>query len=76
MNLKICQSEFLVLCKLAMGPSYQNGLRKGQALFNKLDEINPELADSLRGSVVDPFYRDERIPAFLSEVALCIEVTA
>lgn len=72
MNLKICQSEYLILCKIAMGPSFQNGLRKGQVLFNKLHEINPELANSLRGSVVDPFYRDERIPAFLSEVALWI----
>jgi len=72
MDMKICQSEFLILCKFAMGPSYQNGLRKGQTLFNKLNEINPNLADSLRGSVVDPFYQDERIPAFLSEVALWI----
>lgn len=42
--------------------------RKGQAAFNALHELDPELANLLRGGAKDPFYRDERIPDFLSEV--------
>ena len=39
---------------ISMHPSW----RYGQAVFNTLYEINPSLADSIRGSDVDPFYAD------------------
>ena len=39
--------------------------RKGQLYFNCLYSMDPELANELRGSDKDPFYRDDRIPAFL-----------
>ena len=42
--------------------------RKGQAAFNALHELDPELADMVRGSKVDPFYKDDRLPEFLREV--------
>jgi len=40
--------------------------RKGQGVFNLLCKIRPDLAEMIRGSDFDPFYRDERLPAFYS----------
>jgi hypothetical protein len=49
--------------QIANNPSW----RMGQAYFNVLYAIEPELADKIRGDfLLDPFHRDERIPAFLS----------
>jgi hypothetical protein len=36
-------------------------LRKGQRFFNCLFEVNPPLANKLRGQSIDPFHRDEMI---------------
>jgi hypothetical protein len=44
--------------------------RKGQTYFNVLREARPDLAEKVRGSVLDPFQRDERIEAFLAYVYL------
>lgn len=33
------------------------GLRQGQILANLLRDVRPDLADMLRGSELDPFYR-------------------
>lgn len=40
--------------------------RAGQAAFNTLYTLRPDLADQIRGDHVelDPFYRDENLPAF------------
>lgn len=43
--------------------------RGGQAAFNTLREIRPELAEELRGTEFDPFYRDELVGAFFGQVA-------
>lgn len=32
--------------------------RYGQALFNLLSKVRPELAEKIRGGQLDPFYRD------------------
>lgn len=42
------------------------GIREGQAAFNALYELSPALAQRIRGdhSTLDPFYRDENLPAF------------
>jgi hypothetical protein len=42
--------------------------RNGQAHFNVLYQMNPHLADEIRGTVLDPFHRDDRVPAFLTVV--------
>jgi hypothetical protein len=42
-------------------------------MYNKLNELNSRLGDRLRGSTVDPFYLDDRIPAFLMELARFVE---
>lgn len=38
--------------------------RHGQALFNALTWIRPDLAEHARGTLWDPFYRDENIFEF------------
>lgn len=47
----------------------QTGWRKGQCLFNKLEELFPEMAEFIRGRGADPFYDDERIPFFLETIS-------
>jgi len=39
-------------------------LRSGQAWFNALYIINPQLADGLRGTEADPFYQDSNLGEF------------
>lgn len=46
----------------------RRGLRKGQAFFNVLREMEPELANGLNGTADDPFYNDGKLPRFLLRV--------
>ena len=46
----------------------KDDIRYGQALFNATYDIDPEFADEIRGSDIDPFYsgcEDRRIQSFL-----------
>lgn len=43
----------------------QVGQRDGQAVFNSVWDVSPLLAERFRGSHVDPFYRDDRLPEFV-----------
>lgn len=36
----------------------KNDWRLGQALFNHLDDVRPDLADAIRGTDNDPFYAE------------------
>lgn len=38
--------------------------RRGQCAFNALNRLRPELADKVRTTNADPFYRDDRVDAF------------
>ena len=40
----------------------QPTLRRGQAFFNALRRLRPDLAEQLRTSGSDPFYNDAQIP--------------
>ena len=40
------------------------GMREGQILFNVFSTMNPDMANFVCGKEFDPFYDDERIPAF------------
>lgn len=42
--------------------------RPGQWAFNVLAAARPELADAVRGTDVDPFHRDDRLPELLAWV--------
>jgi hypothetical protein len=48
----------------------KQGQRKGQSLFNALYELNPEMANALRYTDADPFYQDNRISDFYTELYL------
>ena len=43
-------------------------MRKGQHAFNLLAVLRPGIANVLRGSRYDPFYRDSVLPEFWAEV--------
>lgn len=43
--------------------------RTGQAYFNALADIAPWIAEAVRTTPLDPFYRDERLPDFFDFVA-------
>lgn len=45
-------------------------IRYGQHWFNRLYEVRPDLADSIRGTRLDPFYKDH-----VSQEALSFVVT-
>jgi hypothetical protein len=47
--------------------------RRGQAYFNTLATINPELADQIAAGGDDPFYDDARLPHFLARIAELLE---
>ena len=38
--------------------------RLGQACFNALSMLDPEVADMVRGTACDPFYKDHRVTVF------------
>lgn len=42
--------------------------RIGQSAFNLLYRVRPDLAEMLRGSDFDPFYKNENLAAFYSFV--------
>jgi hypothetical protein len=47
----------------------RRGQRKGQAFFNVLQDLDPELAGRLTNTADDPFYNDQKLPGFLVRVA-------
>jgi hypothetical protein len=49
-------NEFLAGVALAAPTEKQ--MRYGQTFFNTLDWLRPHLADEIRGTMRDPFYRD------------------
>lgn len=60
-------NEYLNLCVLtrAANPSW----RKGQTYFNVLSNVRPDIAESIRGTDLDPFHDDSKIGEFLTYVA-------
>jgi hypothetical protein len=56
------------LCLHAAVPR-PDGQRKGQWLFNHMLFVRPDVANTLRGSLSDPFYRDQNTTAFLAKAA-------
>jgi hypothetical protein len=42
--------------------------RSGQALFNSLHQLYPDIADKIRGTFCDPFYQNGRIAIALERI--------
>jgi len=63
------QLEELIRCfeeKSALNPSW----RKGQTWFNCLNKLYPSVANSIRTTKNDPFYRDDRIDDFFKAITI------
>ena len=58
--------EFLVEVYRAHDYDKLNHWRLGQYFFNMLCEVRPAIAEQLRGSMLDPFYK-ERITQVVSD---------
>ena len=43
--------------------------RKGQAYFNYLYQLHPDVANEIRGTEYDPFYLNSRIEKFLNKIS-------
>lgn len=43
--------------------------REGQAYFNTLYQWRSDISETIRSTLIDPFYSDDKIPAFLEEVS-------
>ena len=50
--------------------SYRRGtnLRKGQAYFNVLSDVRPDLSEQIRGTALDPYYKDYVAPEIIAFV--------
>lgn len=46
--------------------------RPGQAAFNTVFLREPEIADAIRGTSADPFYNDDNLDAFWTEVMMLL----
>lgn len=44
--------------------------RRGQAYFNVLHDVRPDLAEKVRNTPMDPFHDDARLPQFFAWVCL------
>lgn len=50
-----------------------NRQREGQRAFNALYAIRPDLAEQVRGTDLDPFYDDSRLPDFHAWLVMAVE---
>lgn len=57
-------NQYLVHCTIQM--SNHKNWRYGQTLYNELYKIKPDLANKIRCTDYDPFYKDSDIPVFLT----------
>lgn len=53
--------------------NYDGDWREGQAAFNVLAAMHPQLADSVRSTGLDPFYDDSRLAEFYAWVCEKLE---
>ena len=51
---------------ITLSETYPSEWRKGQSFFNALYELHPEVADKIRGTDLDPFHHDDRIPLLIN----------
>lgn len=65
--------SYIVLLKHWDDTMTKNNWRKGQALFNALHNLVPEVANSLRGTENDPFHNDAKIPDALAWIYVTLK---
>jgi hypothetical protein len=64
------QEEYNLLKQTLSGFEKENHihLRLGQRFFNYLGKVYPKIADEIRGTQIDPFYVDDRLPNCLNYI--------
>lgn len=68
-DMKLTQEQYKEFCeRLAWFHISRPCKRLGQAAFNFLHDINPEVANSVRGTAVDCFYNDDLLPNFFEAI--------
>lgn len=53
-----------VVGEVITGVPQKNDQRVGQWWFNRLHDVRPDVANEIRGSLTDPFHRDDILNAF------------
>lgn len=53
----------------ALGVRCPDGQRRGQFIFNALNDVRPDLVDAIRGTELDPFHDDDRIRATIAHIS-------
>lgn len=66
---KVSFAEYLQTVQRHQAANQNKVLRNGQIYFNVLCDIHPSLAESIRAGDIDPFYRDDLIPAFIEHLS-------
>jgi hypothetical protein len=61
--------DYMAAFGRAWGQGHVAGLRLGQAAFNVLHEMRPDLANEIRDSTLDAFYNDGALADFFMWVA-------
>lgn len=58
--------EYDKFVQMAENYASSTNQRRGQAMFNCLIREKPDLAETIKGGMLDPFYSDSKIPHFLN----------
>ncbi len=66
--MKLSNEEFELFSSEVVNMLKNSQMRSGQCMFNTLYQINPVIADSIRGTELDCFYQNKRIKKFLTEI--------
>ena len=61
-GMTMTELDFDQFYELALNSASKFKIRKGQALFNLLSEIRPDLSEQIRGTDKDPFYIESNHP--------------
>lgn len=68
-NMKLDKDQFTDLLGLQVELlKYEPYLRYGQAFFNALLRLHPELAEEIRATSIDPFHNNSNIPKAMAYV--------
>jgi hypothetical protein len=65
MNIEVKEYKDVIIAITRLSEEYRvncTNWRRGQCLFNALYELYPSISDVIRGTDVDPFYNDDKIP--------------
>lgn len=66
---KLTQEQIDAIFELQYSMQKDNRhLRAGQAFFNAIYQLHPNLADTIRGTELDPFHQDKKINILISKL--------